>query len=223
MVWVGARGGLEERVAGEAGIEFRAVATGKLRRARNPLRMLTWRNLKDLSRVPAGAMQAHALVRSLQPDVVLGFGGYVAVPVSIAAWTCRRPMLVHEQTVRLGLANRLLARLASITAISSESSLPLLPARARSRAQVVGNPVRAELFDVDVALAVKGLGLEGFDRELPTVYVTGGAQGAAQINTLVRKILPWLLGQANVIHQSGSGGVEQAQAVRAELAPELAA
>ena len=102
VVWVGARGGLEERVAGEAGIEFRAVATGKLRRARNPLRMLTWRNLKDLSRAPAGAVQARALVRSLRPDVVVGFGGYVAVPVSIAAWTCRRPVLVHEQTVRLG-------------------------------------------------------------------------------------------------------------------------
>lgn len=223
VTWVGARGKLEERVAGQNGIEFLPVATGKLRRARNPLGMLTWTNIKDLARVPWGAVQACGIVRRLRPDVVVGFGGYVAVPVSVAAWLLRRPLVIHEQTVRLGLANRILARLAKATAVSSESSLGLLPGRTRARAALVGNPIRAELFGGVPDRAVAALGLDGFDRTLPTVYVTGGALGARQINNLVLELLPWLLKQANVVHQCGAAEIdrmrEAATGLSAELAP----
>ena len=222
VVWVGARGKLEERVAGQAGIEFLPVATGKLRRAKNPLGMLTWTNIKDLAKVPWGALQSVAIVRKRKPDVVVGFGGYVAVPVSVAAWLCRRPLVIHEQTVRLGLANRLLARMAKATAVSSPSTLELLPGKARGRAELVGNPIRAELFGGVPDRAVSALGLDGFDRDLPTVYVTGGAMGARQINTLVAELLPWLLKQANVIHQCGSAGIDAAREVQQHLSPELA-
>ena len=220
VVWVGARGKLEERVAGQAGIEFLPVATGKLRRARNPLGMLTWTNIKDLARVPRGALQSVAIVRRRRPDVVVGFGGYVAVPVSVAAWLCRRPLVIHEQTVRLGLANRLLARMARATAVSSPSSLDLLPGRARERAEVVGNPIRAELFGGQPDRAVAALGLDGFDRSLPTVYVTGGALGARQINNLVTESLPWLLKQANVIHQCGAAELDRVRAATEQLSPD---
>ena len=219
--WVGARGKLEERVAGQAGIEFLPVATGKLRRASNPLGMLTWTNIKDLARVPWGAVQSCAIVRRLRPDVVVGFGGYVAVPVSVAAWLCRRPLVVHEQTVRLGLANRILARLAKATAVSSPSTLDLLPGRARSRAELVGNPIRAELFGGEADRAVAALGLDGFDRALPTIYVTGGALGARQINNLVTESLPWLLKQANVVHQCGAAEIDRVREATAGLSPEL--
>ena len=222
VMWVGARGKLEERVAGQAGIEFLPVATGKLRRAKNPLGMLTWTNIKDLAKVPWGALQSVAIVRKRKPDVVVGFGGYVAVPVSVAAWLCRRPLVIHEQTVRLGLANRLLARMAKATAVSSPSTLELLPGKARGRAELVGNPIRAELFGGVPDRAVSALGLDGFDRDLPTVYVTGGAMGARQINTLVAELLPWLLKQANVIHQCGSAGIDAAREVQQHLSPELA-
>ncbi|MBR7829389.1 UDP-N-acetylglucosamine--N-acetylmuramyl-(pentapeptide) pyrophosphoryl-undecaprenol N-acetylglucosamine transferase [Actinospica sp. MGRD01-02] len=218
--WVGARGKLEERIAGEHGIEFLPVATGKLRRARNPLGMLTWTNIKDLARVPWGAVQACGIVRRLRPDVVVGFGGYVAVPVSVAAWLCRRPLVIHEQTVRLGLANRILARLAKVTAVSSESTLGLLPGGAR--AELVGNPIRAELFGGEPDRAVAALGLDGFDRALPTVYVTGGALGARQINNLIVESLPWLLKQANVVHQCGAAEIDRMREAATALSPELA-
>ena len=218
--WVGARGKLEERIAGEHGIEFLPVATGKLRRARNPLGMLTWTNIKDLARVPWGAVQACGIVRRLRPDVVVGFGGYVAVPVSVAAWLCRRPLVIHEQTVRLGLANRILARLAKVTAVSSESTLGLLPGG--TRAELVGNPIRAELFGGEPDRAVAALGLGGFDRALPTVYVTGGALGARQINNLIVESLPWLLKQANVVHQCGAAEIDRMREAAAALSPELA-
>jgi UDP-N-acetylglucosamine--N-acetylmuramyl-(pentapeptide) pyrophosphoryl-undecaprenol N-acetylglucosamine transferase len=223
VVWVGTTGRLEERIAAQEGIEFLPVATGKVRRAKNPLGMLTWTNLKNLARVPLGAVQSCAIVRRRDPNVVVGFGGYIAVPVSIAAWLLRRPLVIHEQTVRLGLANRLLTRMATATAVSSASTLDLLPGRARGRAELTGNPIRAELFTGEPDRAVAALGLDGFDRDLPTVYVTGGALGARQINNLVTESLPWLLKQANVVHQCGSVDVERVREIAAALSPELAA
>jgi UDP-N-acetylglucosamine--N-acetylmuramyl-(pentapeptide) pyrophosphoryl-undecaprenol N-acetylglucosamine transferase len=204
VLWAGTAGSLEERVAAEAAIPFTAVAAGKLRRAGNPLRMLTPANLADMARVPLGVAQAWRLVRRYRPDVVLATGGYVAVPVGVAAWLCRRPLVMHEQTTRLGLANRLLARGAASVAVSSESTLALLPARARARAVETGNPVRPQVLAGRAGAAAAALGWRGADPTLPTVYVTGGAQGSAQINRLVSAILPWLLERANVIHQCGA-------------------
>jgi len=91
VLWVGAAGSMESRVAAGEGIEFAAVATGKIRRARNPLRMISWSNARDMCRVPLGVIQACRVVTRFRPDVVLGTGGYVAVPVGLAAFLCRRP------------------------------------------------------------------------------------------------------------------------------------
>ncbi|WP_405166529.1 UDP-N-acetylglucosamine--N-acetylmuramyl-(pentapeptide) pyrophosphoryl-undecaprenol N-acetylglucosamine transferase [Nocardia sp. NBC_01499] len=222
VLWIGKADGLEARIAGAEDIPFAAVATGKIRRAANPLKMFSRTNITDMCRVPVGVVQAYRLVSRFQPDVVLATGGYVAVPAGFGAWLGRRPLIVHEQTVRLGLSNRVLAQLATRVAASSESSIPLLPARVRSSAVVTGNPVRPELLDGDADKAVAALGLVGFDRGLPTIYVTGGAQGAVQINRVVRELLPWLLLRANVIHQCGKASAGELKAYAATLAPELA-
>lgn len=203
VTWVGAAGSLEERTAASNGIAFRRVATGKLRRASNPLKMITVANVRDMLRVPLGIAQAVVLLARTRPDAVLATGGYVAIPVGIAAKVTRRALIVHEQTVRLGLANRLLARGRARVAASSESTLGLLPPAVRERAVVTGNPTRPELADGDAGKAIAALGLTGFDRTRPTVYVTGGAQGSVQINTLISGLLPWLLEHADVVHQSG--------------------
>ena len=223
VLWVGAHDSLEGRVAAGEGIEFQAVATGKVRRASNPLKLVSLANARDMGRVPLGAVQARSLVARFRPDVVLSTGGYVAVPVGLAAWACRRPLVVHEQTVRLGLANRVLARVATRMAVSSESSLALLPRSVRASAVVTGNPVRPEVLRGLADKAVDALGLHGFDLALPTVYVTGGAQGAVQINELVHGVLPWLLERANVVHQSGPANVEQLRHAAAALPEDLVA
>ncbi|WP_436772541.1 UDP-N-acetylglucosamine--N-acetylmuramyl-(pentapeptide) pyrophosphoryl-undecaprenol N-acetylglucosamine transferase [Yinghuangia sp. YIM S09857] len=207
VLWVGKADSLESRVAADEGIAFRAVATGKVRRSSNPLKMVSPANVKDMGRVPLGVAQARSIVARFRPDVVLATGGYVAVPVGLAARMCRRPLVVHEQTVRLGLANRMLARAATRFAVSSESTLSMLPDSARRATVVTGNPVRPEVLAGHADKAVQALELRGFDLRLPTVYVTGGAQGAQQINGLVRDALPWLLSQANVIHQCGPANV----------------
>ncbi|QES51762.1 UDP-N-acetylglucosamine--N-acetylmuramyl-(pentapeptide) pyrophosphoryl-undecaprenol N-acetylglucosamine transferase [Streptomyces venezuelae] len=222
VLWIGTPDGLEARVAPAEGIAFTTVATGKIRRSSNPLKMMSAANMKDMARVPLGVAQARKIVSDFQPDVVLATGGYVAVPAGLAARLCRRPLVLHEQTVRLGLANRKLASSATRIAVSSESSLPLLPETVRNIAVVTGNPVRPEVLTGHADKAVAALGLFGFDRRLPTVYVTGGAQGAQQINGTVRDVLPWLLSHANVIHQCGPANVEELRHAAAGLDPVLA-
>jgi UDP-N-acetylglucosamine--N-acetylmuramyl-(pentapeptide) pyrophosphoryl-undecaprenol N-acetylglucosamine transferase len=222
VLWVGTAGGLEARVAAEEGIRFATVATGKIRRHHNPLRMVSPANVRDMARVPLGVVQARKVVADFRPDVVLATGGYVAVPVGVAARMCGRPLVIHEQTVRLGLANRSLAGRATRIAVSSPSTIPLLPEAVRDLAVVTGNPVRPEMLHGKQAKGIESLRMYGFDLHRPTVYVTGGAQGAQQINTLVAGILPWLLSHANVIHQCGpdhlNGLREQAAGLPAELA-----
>jgi UDP-N-acetylglucosamine--N-acetylmuramyl-(pentapeptide) pyrophosphoryl-undecaprenol N-acetylglucosamine transferase len=203
-------------------IPFVTVATGKVRRSSNPLKLASPANIRDMGRVPLGVAQARSIVSEARPDVVLATGGYVAVPVGLAARMCRRPLVVHEQTVRLGLANRALARAATCFAVSSESTVEFLPEGARKAAVVTGNPVRPEVLAGHADKAVEALGLSSFDRSRPTVYVTGGAQGSQQINGLVREILPWLLTQANVIHQCGLANEADLRRHAATLPADLA-
>lgn len=223
VLWIGTPEGLEARVAPAEGIPFATVATGKIRRSSNPLKMISPANIRDMARVPLGVLQARRIVKRFRPDVVLATGGYVAVPAGLAARMCRRPLVLHEQTVRLGLANRKLAGSAAAVAVSSESSLPLLPEAVRGSAVVTGNPVRPEVLTGHPDKAVTALGLHGFERRLPTVYVTGGAQGAQQINNLVAEALPWLLERANVVHQAGPDNVDALRQRAVALPPALAA
>ncbi|QVJ00512.1 UDP-N-acetylglucosamine--N-acetylmuramyl-(pentapeptide) pyrophosphoryl-undecaprenol N-acetylglucosamine transferase [Nocardiopsis eucommiae] len=222
VLWVGAADSLEQRVATTNGIAFEAVATGKIRRSKNPIKMVSPANVKDMTNVPRGVAQARSLVSDFAPDVVLATGGYVAVPVGLAARMCRRPLVVHEQTVRLGLANKVLARAGAQIAVSAQSSVALLPEGSQGTAVVTGNPVRPEVLTGQPQRAAEGLGFTGHDPELPTVYVTGGAQGSAQINNNVRDILPWLLTRANVVHQCGANNVDALRESAQGLDPALA-
>lgn len=223
VLWIGAAEGLEARVTSAEGIPFTTVATGKIRRHSNPLKMVSPANVRDMARVPLGVAQARSAVSAFGPDVVLATGGYIAVPAGLAARMCRVPLVLHEQTVRLGLANRKLAGSAARIAVSSESTLPLLPESVRSAAVVTGNPVRPEVLTGHPDKAVTALGLHAFDRRLPTVYVTGGAQGSQQINDVVGGELPWLLERANVVHQCGPAHVAALSARAAGLPAPLAA
>jgi UDP-N-acetylglucosamine--N-acetylmuramyl-(pentapeptide) pyrophosphoryl-undecaprenol N-acetylglucosamine transferase len=223
VLWAGTAEGLEAKVAASEGIRFVSVATGKIRRSSNPLGMLTAANMKDMARVPLGVAQARSIVAEFKPDVILSTGGYVAVPIGLAAGLLRRPLVVHEQTARLGLANRLLAKRATRVAASSPSTLELLSESVRERTVVTGNPVRAEVMTGEPLKAVDALGLDSFDPDLPVLYVTGGAQGSVQINTLVTAALPWLLQHANVIHQSGQNNLQDMFERTATLPAELGA
>ncbi|MET9485303.1 UDP-N-acetylglucosamine--N-acetylmuramyl-(pentapeptide) pyrophosphoryl-undecaprenol N-acetylglucosamine transferase [Nocardia sp. NPDC006630] len=221
VLWVGTPDSLEQRVAAEHEIEFTGIKAGKLRRDRNPLRMLNAANAKDAVRVPLSVLAAQSVVRRFRPDAVLCTGGYVCAPIGMAAALRRRPLVIHEQTTGIGKANQLLARAADRIALSSAASVALLPAKARARALVTGNPIRPELATGDAEAAAPALEWTGYSPELPTVYVTGGAQGAVQINDLIAEILPELLTVANVIHQCGRRSYDQVRERAAALPAEL--
>ena len=219
--YLGGRQGIEQRIVTEAGIDFVGIETGKLRR------YFSVQNATDMLRIPVGVGQAVAEVRRFAPDVVLSTGGYVGVPPVMAAWLLRRPILTHEQTVQIGLANRITARFATQIALSFAGAARELPARLRAKTIVTGNPVRPAIFGGDKAEAARLAGFAPEDDALPTVYVTGGSQGARIINRAVEAALPDLLAHCRIIHQCGQqpAGDEQdydrLERAAAALAPEL--
>ncbi len=201
--YLGSEQGVEKRLAAEAGLPFAGVQTGKLRRARNRLGLVSRENLRDLLRVPVGLFQAIGHVRRFRPRVVFSTGGYVSVPSVLAAGLLRIPVLIHEQTVQVGLANRIAARLATRIALAFEGALEDLPPRLRAKAFVTGNPVRQAIFGGHRARALERLGFDPADDALPAIYVTGGAQGSRLINRAVQAVLPDLLQLARMVHQCG--------------------
>jgi UDP-N-acetylglucosamine--N-acetylmuramyl-(pentapeptide) pyrophosphoryl-undecaprenol N-acetylglucosamine transferase len=149
-----------------------------------------------------GVRQSRRLLKRLRPRVVLATGGFVTVPVVWAARMARLPVVVHEQTVQFGLANRLCAPAATRIALATELSLDSMRPAWRDKATVTGNPIRPEVLEGDAA---RGAERFGVNPELPTVLVTGGAQGAESINRAVRDALPRLLDACNVVHVCGAG------------------
>lgn len=190
--WIGSRTGVEARLVPARGLPYHPIPTGKLRR------YWSARNLADLTfNVPAGVLAARRLLGRLRPRVVFGTGGFVALPVVVAAALARVPVVIHEQTAAPGLANRMAARLARRVAVTFPDRAGRFP---RGRVVVTGNPLRPELRGPTRTDAVAALGL---DPALPLVYVTGGAQGAHRINRAVGEVVTGLLAGAQVIHQCG--------------------
>jgi UDP-N-acetylglucosamine--N-acetylmuramyl-(pentapeptide) pyrophosphoryl-undecaprenol N-acetylglucosamine transferase len=190
--WIGSHTGLEAERVPAAGIRYYPIATGKLRRS------MTARNLTDLAlRVPAGIAEAWRLLGRLRPGVMVATGGFVSVPPAVAAALRRCPLLVHEQVVVPGLANRLIARVADQVAVSFAAAAAAFPA---GKVVVTGNPTRPEILAGDPARAFQRFGL---DPTVPLIYVTGGAQGSHRVNRAVGAVLRPLLEGAQVVHQAG--------------------
>ncbi|MFF5206127.1 glycosyltransferase [Streptosporangium sp. NPDC000396] len=216
VLWVGTASGLEARIAAEHDIPFRVIKAGKLRRSPSARELVT--NLADMFRIPVGILQAFGVAAGYRPDVVLSTGGYVCVPLGLASRMLGRPLVMHEQITALGLANRILSRFATRIALTHPSSIEHLPASARGRAVVTGNPVRPHLLHGN---APSGRWHFRLSPELPVVYVTGGAQGSRQINTMVEQILPWLLTRTQVLHQCGPDWIAQLTQAAAGLPAQL--
>jgi UDP-N-acetylglucosamine--N-acetylmuramyl-(pentapeptide) pyrophosphoryl-undecaprenol N-acetylglucosamine transferase len=153
--------------------------------------------------------------------VVFATGGFVALPVALAARLARVPVVVHEQTAVPGLANRVAARVASRVAVTFAESAQFF---GTTPTVLTGNPLRPELRTGRRTAALEHF---GFDPALPFVYVTGGAQGAHAINRAVGDVLPDLLAQTQCLHQCGDNPTTGDRAWlavrRAALPPTLAA
>jgi UDP-N-acetylglucosamine--N-acetylmuramyl-(pentapeptide) pyrophosphoryl-undecaprenol N-acetylglucosamine transferase len=189
FMYLGSAEGFEHWAADREGVPFTVVRTGKLRRATRRRDVITRENIVDMIRVAKGIGDALRVLRRFKPHVLFATGGYVSVPGVVAALILKIPILVHEPTPQLGLANRISARLSTQIALSFPSSLSTLPPRVRKKATVTGNPVRAEVFSGDAVRAREMFGFNEADAELPIVYITGGVQGAQGVNRAVEESL----------------------------------
>ena len=165
--------GLETRVVPEAGYPLELIAPVPL--PRKPSVDL----LKVPGRLRGAVKEARAVLDRVRPDVVVGYGGYVSMPAYLAAWRAKVPVVVHEQNALPGLANRAGARIARRVAVS----FPDTPLR---HAEYVGLPIRTMISGLDrVALRAEARAFFGLDADRPTLVVTGGSQGARNVNTAV--------------------------------------
>jgi UDP-N-acetylglucosamine--N-acetylmuramyl-(pentapeptide) pyrophosphoryl-undecaprenol N-acetylglucosamine transferase len=227
FMYLGSAHGFEHWAAEREGVPFAAVRTGKLRRGMRRRDVVTRENIRDIFRIAKGIGDALRMLSRFKPHILFATGGYVAVPGVVAAHILKIPILVHEPTPQLGLANRISARLATQVALSFPSSLSTLSPRLRKKATVTGNPVRAEVFSGDAARAREMFEFNVANAELPVVYITGGVQGAQSINRAVEQSLSEILRHCCVIHQCGSrqgtetDDLRHLQSVRASLSPEL--
>ncbi len=189
---VGTPKGLESRVIPEAGLHLRMIPPVPLPRRLTP----------ELLAVPVrliGAVrQSGRILREVGCDVVVGFGGYVSLPVYLAAFLRRIPVVLHEQNAVPGLANRIAARLTRHVAVT-------FPATSLPHARHVGLPVRAAIAALDRGASREAARVAlGLSNGLPVLLVSGGSQGARRINTAVREALPQLLSAGiNVLHVLG--------------------
>lgn len=192
FLYVGTTGGPERALVKVAGIDYAAIASGRLRR------FVTWRNLTDPALVALGIGQAVRLVRRFQPDLAFGAGGFATVPPLIAARLRRVPVVIHQQDVLLGLANRIVAPFAAAITVGLPETLRLL----RSGGVVVGNPVRDAILWGDLVRARQQFGLEA---GIPTLLVTGGGTGALALNQIVADAARELVEVCQIVHLTGVG------------------
>lgn len=193
LLYIGTRAGPEAALAAEEGIPYAAVAAGKLRRY--------WdrQNVTDVFRVVRGVGESLRLVARFRPDVAFGAGGFASVPPLVAAGLLRVPVLIHQQDVIPGLANRLLIPFARRITVTFSQTLRAFPAR---RTALRGNPVRRRILEADPSAAYGRLGLLP---DVPLVLATGGGTGALSLNRLVAEAAPGLVAYCQVLHLTGRG------------------
>ena len=193
--YIGSYEGIERKLIEEMGIPYYGISSGKLRRYFDP------KNFSDPFRVLKGFLEARKLLKKLKPDVVFSKGGFVTVPVVIAAKKCKIPAIIHESDMTPGLANKLCIPSAVKVCCNFPETVSSLPA---DKAVLTGTPIRQELLKGDKEA---GRQFCGFTSDKPVLMVIGGSLGAASVNNHVRKILPELLKEFQVIHLCGPSRV----------------
>lgn len=196
ITYIGSYNGMEKEMAERAGLEYKGISSGKLRR------YFDWKNFSDPFRVMKGFTEAKKLMKELRPDVVFSKGGYVTVPVVRAAHRYHIPVIIHEADLTPGLANKLSASSASYICCNFPETLAYLP---KEKAVLSGSPIRAELLTGDKAAGLARAGLSG---DKPLLMIIGGSLGSVHVNNMVRGALPLLLPRFHVLHLCGKGNLD---------------
>lgn len=176
---------LEQRVLPRLGVVSFKIVMGRIQRK------WTRYTIPAMAKIPFGFFHALILLLKIKPDVVLSFGGFAAFPVVFVSFLLRIPVVIHEQTVTIGLANKLSAVFAKKIAVSRKQSFKHF---AKEKTSLTGLPLMSNVLEVLPKSNIS---------EPPTIYITGGSRGAQRINAVVDQILESLLEKYYVIHQTG--------------------
>ncbi|MFB4167030.1 undecaprenyldiphospho-muramoylpentapeptide beta-N-acetylglucosaminyltransferase [Virgibacillus sp. JSM 102003] len=192
--YIGSKSGIERKLIEQLdGITYYPISTGKLRR------YMSKENFKDPFKVMKGTMQAWRIIGKRKPSIIFSKGGFVSVPVIMAAKMRGVPAVIHESDFTPGLANKLAIPFASKVLATFPETMKYLP---ENKAEYVGAVIRDELFQGD-----KGKGLEmcGFTKAKPVLLIMGGSGGSEKINNTVRASLDELLPVFQIAHICGIG------------------
>ena len=195
--YIGSYQGIEKRLIENAGIPYDGISSGKLRR------YLDVKNFSDPFRVLKGYAQALRLIHRYKPDVVFSKGGFVSVPGVLAAKHYKVPVIIHESDMTPGLANKICIPSATKVCCNFPETLKYLPS---DKAVLTGSPIRAELLSGD---RLAGLSYSHLSADRPVILVIGGSLGSVTVNGVIRRILPRLLKDFQVIHICGKGNLDE--------------
>ena len=195
--YIGSYNGIEKKLITEQNVPYYGISTGKLRR------YFDLKNLTDPFRVIKGCFEARKLIRTIKPDVVFSKGGFVSVPVVLAAHREHIPVIIHESDMTPGLANKICIPYANKVCCNFPETVAMIP---DSKGILTGTPIRAELSRGD---RQTGLDLCHFTSNKPVIMVIGGSLGAQHVNEAIRSILPSLLERFQVVHLCGKGKVDE--------------
>jgi UDP-N-acetylglucosamine--N-acetylmuramyl-(pentapeptide) pyrophosphoryl-undecaprenol N-acetylglucosamine transferase len=194
---------LEERVLKNINIKFVKIRSGKFRRS------FSFSTIKMLLGVVGGLIDSLRYFKRNKVSVVFSTGGYVSVPVCIAAWIRKVPVVIHEQTTRVGLSNKISARFADEILVGFDQARKYFPKR---KTIFVGNPVRKCITDArcwpkDIVQKLRFF--EKRSKKYPVVLISGGGQGSHLLNEVVRQSLNQLLLDYQIILLTGDNKVNQ--------------
>lgn len=193
--YIGTHEGIERGLVGDR-LPYYPISAGKLRR------YFDLKNLSDPLRVLKGVFEAHQVLKKLKPQVIFSKGGFVTVPVTVAAWLLNIPVVLHESDLTPGLANRLSLPFAKKICLTFPESVNYV----KDKAVVTGTPIRPELAQGSRA---QGLRFCQFKAEAPTLLVMGGSLGSAALNKTIRQNLATLTSRFQIIHLCGKGNADQ--------------
>ena len=197
--YIGSYDGIERKLMEQYHIPYYGIASGKLRR------YFDWKNFSDPFKVIKGYSQARSILKKLKPDVLFSKGGFVSVPVVMAAKHRKIPAIIHESDITPGLANKLAIPYAYKVCCNFPETMKYLPAE---KAVLTGSPIRRELLSGN---RQNGLSYCHFQSGKPVILIMGGSSGSQFINETVRSILPELLKTYQIIHLCGKGNLDASQ------------
>lgn len=197
--YIGSKTGIEKEIIGNAfpALPYYPISSGKLRR------YFSMQNFTDPFKVLKGVFQAFSIIRKVKPTVIFSKGGFVSVPVVIAAKMAGVPVVVHESDVTPGLANKLAQPFASHVFTVFKETLAHLP---QDKATCTGSIIRNQLFEGN---RERGLALCQFTTDKKVLLIMGGSLGSVAINNAIRANLPLLLEKYQIIHLCGKGNKDE--------------